>query len=105
MKTSYIISLFVLAVTLSCSTSNKDSMEEEKASYQLMTLDPGHFHAALVQKMQLDDVDPTVYVYAPDGPDVQNHLNTIKGYNTREEEERKQKENANTNEIREAKNA
>ena len=86
MKISHILSLFILlSFTLSCSTSNKDSMKEDKALFQLMTLDPGHFHAALVQKMQLDDVDPTVYVYAPEGADVQNHLNTIKGYNTRVE--------------------
>ena len=57
----------------------------EKATYQIMTLDPGHFHAALVQKMQLADVDPTVYVYAPDASDVQDHLNRIRGYNTRTE--------------------
>jgi len=60
--------------------------DTSKAPYQLMTLDPGHFHAALVQKMQLDDVDPVVYVFAPDGPDVQDHLNRIKGYNTRVED-------------------
>ena len=59
--------------------------QSTKATYQLMTLDPGHFHAALVQKMQLDDVDPTVYVYAPEGSDVQDHLNRIKGFNTRPE--------------------
>ena len=77
----------LLLVSISCSTSKKDTMEESssKATFQLMTLDPGHFHAALVQKMQLDDVDPTVFVYAPDGSDVQDHLNRIKGFNTRAE--------------------
>ena len=54
-----------------------------KSTFQLMTLDPGHFHAALVQKVQLDDVDPVVYVFAPEGSDVQDHLNQIKGFNTR----------------------
>ena len=62
-------------------------MEDQppKEAYQLMTLDPGHFHAALVQKMQLNDVNPTVFVYAPEGSDVQDHLNRIKGFNTRAE--------------------
>ena len=59
--------------------------EATTAPFQFMTLDPGHFHAALVQKMELEDVDPTVYVYAPDGSDVQDHLNRIKGFNTRAE--------------------
>ena len=49
----------------------------------LVTLDPGHFHAALVQKTQFDDVARDVYVYAPDGPDVDAHLSRVQGYNTR----------------------
>ncbi|MCK5702065.1 MAG: Gfo/Idh/MocA family oxidoreductase, partial [Cyclobacteriaceae bacterium] len=82
-----IILLFSFATLFSCSTPKKESMEKEasKAPYQFMTLDPGHFHAALVQKMELEGVDPTVYVFAPDGPDVQDHLNRIKGFNTRAE--------------------
>lgn len=56
---------------------------ESKAPYQFMTVDPGHFHAGLVQKSMLDNVDSTVYVYAPAGPDVEDHLNRIKSYNTR----------------------
>ena len=88
MRLTHFFSLLsALAFTISCSTSKKETMEEgtSNARYQLMTLDPGHFHAALVQKMQLDDVDPIVYVYAPDGSDVQDHLNRIKGFNTRAE--------------------
>ncbi|XWW46028.1 oxidoreductase [Fibrella sp. USSR17] len=50
---------------------------------KLITLDPGHFHAALVQKSMYDGVDPKVHVYAPDGPDVQMHLDRIRTYNTR----------------------
>jgi len=57
----------------------------QKAPFQLMTLDPGHFHAALVQKMTLDGVDSVVYVYAPEGSDVQDHLARIRGFNTRAE--------------------
>jgi predicted dehydrogenase len=53
---------------------------------KLMTLDPGHFHAALVQKIMYEQVDPVVHVYAPEGPDVKDHLNRIEGYNNREED-------------------
>lgn len=52
---------------------------------RLVTLDPGHFHAALVQKSMYADVDTTVYVYAADGPDVQLHLDRINAYNSRPE--------------------
>jgi len=51
----------------------------------LMTLDPGHFHAGLVQKMMYEQVSPTVFVYAPPGPDVNEHLKRIEGFNSREE--------------------
>jgi predicted dehydrogenase len=50
---------------------------------RLITLDPGHFHAALVQKTQIKGVDDTVHIYAPAGPDLDRHLALIKGFNTR----------------------
>ncbi len=43
----------------------------------LITLDPGHFHAALVQKFMLPDVSPDVRVFAPAGDDVAQHLKRI----------------------------
>lgn len=52
---------------------------------QWMTLDPGHFHAALVQKSMYPQVDPLVHVYSPAGPDLDLHLARIEGFNTREE--------------------
>ncbi|MFC5408496.1 putative oxidoreductase C-terminal domain-containing protein [Larkinella bovis] len=74
--------LLLAALFISCQSSDqtKDEM------IHLITLDPGHFHAALVQKSMLEGVDSTVHVYAPDGPDVQLHLDKIKGYNTRADE-------------------
>src|SRR5262245_10383749 len=52
---------------------------------RLMTLDPGHFHAALVQKETLSGVSPKVHVYAPLGFDLIEHLKRVAGYNTRKE--------------------
>ena len=49
---------------------------------KLITLDPGHFHAALVQKTMYPQVDPTVYVYARKGNDLDLHLGRVKAYNT-----------------------
>ena len=53
--------------------------------YRFMTLDPGHFHAGLVHKTMYPGVDPVLYVYAPEGPELQDHLVRINGYNTRAE--------------------
>ena len=49
---------------------------------RLITVDPGHFHAALVQKSMYPGVDSNVQVYAPLGPDLQMHLNKIVAYNS-----------------------
>ncbi len=53
--------------------------------FRLMTLDPGHFHAALVQKSMYPDVDPVVHVFAPEGEELKQHLARITGYNARAE--------------------
>jgi predicted dehydrogenase len=52
---------------------------------RLITLDPGHFHAALVQKTSYPQVSNDVYVYAPEGDELQEHLKKIESYNTRED--------------------
>jgi predicted dehydrogenase len=49
----------------------------------LTTLDPGHFHAALVQKTMYEQVSPDVYVFAPAGSDVEDHLRRIESFNNR----------------------
>jgi predicted dehydrogenase len=50
---------------------------------KLVTLDPGHFHAGLVQKFMYPGVSAAVHVYAPGGPDLQDHLQRIEGFNKR----------------------
>ena len=54
-----------------------------RGTVRLLILDPGHFHAALVQKSMYKDIDPTVHIYAPAGPDVQSYLDKINAYNNR----------------------
>ncbi len=53
------------------------------ARFRIVTLDPGHFHASLVQKFMYAGVDPVVHVYAPPGDDVTEHLARIARFNTR----------------------
>jgi len=50
---------------------------------RLMTLDPGHFHAALLHKEMLPGVSPHVSVYAPLGPDLVGHLERMARFNLR----------------------
>lgn len=82
MKTIYTISLLAL-VMMSC--TNPSEKKETGKTVRLVTVDPGHFHAALVQKSMYDQVDSVVHVYAPVGADAQLHLKRIEGFNTRAE--------------------
>jgi predicted dehydrogenase len=52
---------------------------------RLITLAPGHFHAALVQKEMYPGVSPLVHVYAPLGADLLAHLNRIAAFNARKD--------------------
>jgi predicted dehydrogenase len=60
--------------------------KEAPARFRLITLDPGHFTAALVQKFMYPDVDSLVYVYAPGTNDLDEHLKRIERFNTRAEQ-------------------
>jgi|GEM_PF-63797 len=55
-------------------------------TFTLVTLDPAHFHAALIQKQPLAELARDVHVYAPPGPDLDAHLARIDGFNSRAEE-------------------
>jgi predicted dehydrogenase len=63
------------------------TLETMENNYQvrLLTVDPGHFHAALIQKTMYPQISPQVHVYAPEGPDVMQHLKRITSYNTRKD--------------------
>jgi predicted dehydrogenase len=53
------------------------------ADVRFITLDPGHFHAALVQKEMYPGVSKVVHVYAPLGPDLIDHLARVSRFNQR----------------------
>ncbi len=86
MKQTILICCLFACLCMSCNTKSDQPVSEYKPKdVQLVTLDPGHFHAALVQKTAFDDVDSTVYVYAPEGGDLKLHLDRINGFNARSE--------------------
>ncbi len=53
--------------------------------WRLVTLDPAHFHAALIHKEMYSGVSNTVAIYAPLGSDLLAHLARILQFNTRAE--------------------
>jgi type 1 glutamine amidotransferase/predicted dehydrogenase len=74
---------FVLKKTKNLDYSKNDAFKLMPA--QIITLDPGHFHAALVQKFHVENVLHQVQIYAPETSDVQEHLKRISSYNSRSE--------------------
>ena len=72
---------------ISCSVKNENQMTSVDSNFnvRLMALDPGHFHAALVQKKNYPEVDSISYVYAPNGAEVDDYLDKIEQYNSRSE--------------------
>jgi len=58
-----------------------DAVEQVK----LVILDPGHFHAALIQKEMYPWVSKRVAVYAPVGPELADYFNRVTLFNTRAE--------------------
>ncbi|MFB2119596.1 putative oxidoreductase C-terminal domain-containing protein [Parapedobacter sp. 2B3] len=75
--------MLMAAVCLSACGPREDDMQRKEI--QLITVAPGHFHAALVQKSMYPQVDSVVHVYAPEGTELKSHLALIDQYNTRQE--------------------
>lgn len=51
---------------------------------QLIALDPGHFHASLVQQQMYPGIDTVIQVYAPEGPEVKQYLRQVAVYNEKD---------------------
>ena len=60
--------------------------EPAERPLRLVVLDPGHFHASLLQKNALAELSDTVRVYAPEGAEVEQYLAAVASYNERAEE-------------------
>jgi len=79
--------LFVLLAVAAIGGANGTEQESTRAmaDVRLMTLDPGHFHAALIQKEMYPGVAARVDVFAPFGSDLVEHLKRITSFNRRVE--------------------
>lgn len=85
-----VLSFIVLIISINYSC--KQSIDTD-SKLTLITLDPGHFHAALIQKSSLSRVDTNVFIFAPQGKELETHLSLIEQFNSRE------KDPTNWNEI------
>lgn len=100
-RNSFLPVILLCLTAISCSTQKTGSETEQSSAKEmknirLITLDPGHFHSALVQKSMFENVDSVVHVFAPEGNDVQQHLTKIEAYNTRPENPTRWKEEVYT---------
>jgi predicted dehydrogenase len=84
------VALCILAVCLTSVLTSCTKREEGQSTdvaangiAKLIVLNPGHYHAALVQKTMYNQVDHTVHVYAPSGPEGQEYLKRIDSFNNR----------------------
>lgn len=84
--------LFGILLLFSCDMQREKKETQSKTVFtgkdgeiELVVLNPGHFHASLLQKFPQKQVNDTVLVYAPQGNELNQYLASIEGYNNRPE--------------------
>ena len=83
-KTTGLLSmLFIILFCHGCLNDHNDKLASPSLKVHLMILAPGHFHGALLQKFMYEQIDSTVHVFAPNGPEVESYLALIHEYNSR----------------------
>lgn len=92
MKNTFYQLSIILGLLLLFSCNMGKEKEQSQAMFtgqdgeiRLVVLDPGHFHASLLQKFPQRQVNDTVYVYAPQGDELDQYLASIDSYNQRQE--------------------
>lgn len=82
---NYIAGAILALFIASCSQKEMNTnLAASDSKVRIMTLDPGHFHAGLIHKTMYPSVDSTVYIFAPEGAELKDHLNRLASYNNRE---------------------
>ncbi len=84
-KTLLMLSTGILLFSANSCQTKTEVMGKNNEKIRLIILDPGHFHAALLQKSMYDEIDSVVHIYAPDGSELENHLKLVDSYNSRTE--------------------
>ena len=81
---------FLSLLFIGCQLSDKketpmNTFTGEKGEVKLIVLAPGHFHADLLQKNKLEQINDSVFVYAQEGSELNQYLVRVESYNNREE--------------------
>lgn len=82
------VAALLAAAAIGAVTGSSPMAESEQRApppVRLITLDPGHFHAALIQKEMYPGVSEVVHVYAPAGTDLAAHVHRVAQFNERAE--------------------
>ena len=84
---NYTIWAFTALLFSACGSdeSGNNMAESTSQNVRIMTLDPGHFHAGLIHKTMYPGVDSTVFIFAPPGDELKDHLKRLESYNARSE--------------------
>jgi predicted dehydrogenase len=75
--------LLVAAGAVGVAAATSQESRPAVTDVRLMTLDPGHFHAALIQKEMYPGVAARVDIFAPGGNDLDEHLKRVNAFNQR----------------------
>jgi predicted dehydrogenase len=81
-----VYSLVLLLMINSCREKGETQFTGEPGEIRLIILAPGHYHAHAVHRRMYDQVNPTVHIYAPEGPEVHEHVSIVESYNSRDED-------------------
>ena len=86
LKNLLLISSAVLLATVACQPDRPVSkFAGAENEVTIMNMNPGHFHAGLIHLHDYPQIDPKVYVYAPEGNELNSYLNMVNRFNTRAE--------------------
>ena len=86
----YLKILFLFSLLIGCKLSDKketpvNTFKGTDGEVKLIVLAPGHFHADLLQKNKLKQLNDSVYVYGQKGSELDQYLTRVESYNNREE--------------------
>lgn len=59
--------------------------EKGTTTMKIIALDPGHFHASLVQQQMYPGIDSALKVFAPEGAEVERYQKAVQAYNERKD--------------------
>jgi predicted dehydrogenase len=81
-----LLAIFFIALAGQVLMGQATPARSDGSPIRLITLDPGHFHASLVHReMYPGVVSPVVHIYAPLGPELNEHLARLSLFNHRAE--------------------